>query len=185
MRHNLKLLKKFNKTPLFISLFVLVIFCTVFVFLYIKIDGNKKEAENAQTEWQTEANRRDEIRSLERSVKDIEVERNLLDSHFAQSSDVVPFLDTIERLASSVGAKPEIVSVNILKDNSGLVVELKASGNFQSVYKFLLLLENSPYELEFVSADIQNTEAQDAYDGKTENPTWEATFKIKLLSFVL
>jgi len=41
----------------------------------------------------------------------------------------VPFLDTVEKLASEVGAKAEINSVNAGADNTQLVVELKASGS--------------------------------------------------------
>ena len=32
---------------------------------------------------------------------------------------------------------------------------IKASGSFEALYKFLTLLENSPYELDFISMDIQ------------------------------
>lgn len=184
MRKEIKPLKKFKKIPLFISILALVIACALFFFLYKKTNDDKKTADTMQTEWQTEANRREQISSLQRSVKSIEAERDLLNSHFAQSSDAVPFLDTIEQLASSVGATPEITSVNILKDNSALTVDLKASGSFDSVYKFLLLLENSPYELELDSVDMQNTNAGALPDGKTVSAKWQITLSLKLLSFV-
>jgi hypothetical protein len=184
MRKDPKPLKKFRKAPLFVSLLVLIIACFLFFFLYNKVNKNKQEAGLAQVEWQTEANRREEITSLSRSVKEIEMERESLNSHFAQSSDVVPFLDTIEQLAASVGAIPEITSVDISKDNVVLVVGLKASGNFSAVYKFLMLLENSPYELEFDSVDLQNVSADASAGGKAENAQWKINLEIKLLSFV-
>lgn len=167
--------QKFKKTPLILSIMFLAFSCFAFFFLYKEINNNKKIAQETQTKWQDEANRRDGIRSLERLVKSITKEKDLLESHFAQSSNIVPFLDTIEKLAVSSKTKSEVVSVDISQDGSGLLVGLKASGNFEAIYKFLTLLENSPYELEFISVNIQKLSAQAG---------WEATFKIKLLSFI-
>ncbi|MFA5778057.1 MAG: hypothetical protein WC870_01010 [Candidatus Paceibacterota bacterium] len=175
----------FKKKPLIISIVFLLFSCLAFFFLYKEINNNKKIEELAQTEWQNEANRREGIKLLDRSIKTISEERASLESHFAQSSDVVPFLDTLEKLAFSVGAKHEVVSVDISEDKTGLSVGLKASGSFEVIYKFLTLLENSPYELEFTSVDIQKLETQTISAKKVVVPQWGAVFKIKLLSFVL
>jgi hypothetical protein len=87
-------------------------------------------------------------------------------------SNIVPLLDAIEQLALRVKAKSEITSVDFSKDNNSLLLGIKASGSFVPIYKFLMLLENFPYELEFSSVDIKKTDTQ-----------WEAVFKIKILSF--
>ena len=185
MQNNLYGSKKFKKMPLIFSIAFLALSFFAFFFLYKEINNNKKISEKAQTEWQAEASRRDGIKLLERSVKDISKERTLLESHFAESSDIVPFLDTIERLAFSARAKSEVISVDILKDNTvGLLIGLKASGSFETIYKFLTLLENSPYELEFVSMNMQNLNTQIVSDKKIVSRQWEVLFKIKLLSFI-
>ncbi len=184
MQNNLYSSQKFKKMPLFFSIMFLAFACFAFFFLYKEINDNKKISEKKQIEWQSEADRRDEIKLLEGSIKDISKEKTLLESHFAQSSDVVPFLSTIEQLALSIRAKIEVVSVDILKDNTGLLVGLKASGSFETIYKFLTLLENSPYELEFVSMDMQNLSTQTVSNKKVVNRQWEAFFKVKLLSFI-
>ena len=110
----------------------------------------------------------------------------LLQSHFAESSNVVSFLDAIQNLAPSVGATAQIDSVDTGTNNSYFVVELEASGSFESVYKFLTLLENSPYELDFLSMDIHNANETNtpANIKSSKLPTWNANFKIQLLSFV-
>ncbi|MEI8175115.1 MAG: hypothetical protein WCG28_04155, partial [bacterium] len=105
-----------------------------------------------------------------------------LGTHFAQSSNIVPFLDIIEGLATKVGTKAEVTSVDPLGDNAGLSVGMKASGSFSSVYKFITLLENSPYELEFVSMNIQKGIEADAKGNVSE--VWNAIFRLKLLSFM-
>ncbi len=155
-----------------------------FFFFYRAINSNNEESRLKEGQWQNEAKRRDNIKTLDNSVKIIAGERAQLESHFAQSSDIVPFLDTIEGLAPLAGVKAEVTPpLNILEDHSGLVVGMKASGTFTGIYKFLTLLENSPYELEFVAVGINRESVLDT-SGKNAAPLkWNAVFKIKLLSF--
>mgnify|MGYP001611418787 CR=1 FL=1 len=184
MQDNPLSFRKFKKIPLLFSTLFLIFSCSVFFFLYKKINDNIEISETVQGEWQIEASRRDEIKSLERGMKAIGEEITLLESHFAQSSDIVPFLDTIEELAVLSGGKAEVVSVDILKEKSELMIKIKASGNFGAVYKFLTLLENSPYELEFPSMHIKTAAERAISDEKNAVPLWEADFQIKLLSFI-
>ena len=116
-------------------------------------------------------------------MKAIENERALLQTHVAKSSDAVPFLDSLERLALSVSVKSEITSVDVGKNNSNLIVLIKSSGSFENLYKFLMLLENSAYELEFLSVDIQKVGGVDSAIG-TGVPEWESRLRIKLVSFL-
>jgi hypothetical protein len=173
----------FPKLPLFLSIILLIFSCALFVFLYTKIKNNNEISQQLSTQWQTEAKLRDDMKTLERSLKAIDKERTLLQTHFAQSSDVVPFLNMIEKLAKSVGATAEVLVVKVLQDAPGLAVEIKALGSFASVYKFLTLLENSPYELEFTSIDMQKPDTLDA-NGKIKTSQWSATLQVKLLTFM-
>ncbi|MEK7089103.1 MAG: hypothetical protein AAB913_03155 [Patescibacteria group bacterium] len=153
--------------------------------MYRNIDNNKKTLQLSQERWQVETTRRENAKSLTNSIKAIELERALLETHFIQSSDIVPFLDMIEKLSKEVGTKVEILSVDVAKNNLSLMVEVKALGSFETIYKLVTLLENSPYNLEFILADIQNSNPQDIYVGKiNKTQQWTATFKIKLLSFI-
>jgi len=176
--------QKFKKVPLLLSVIFLAFSSTVFVFLYKGAKSNQMISEKMQTEWQTEATRREGIKSLDHSIKAIEGERALLESHFTQSSNVVPFLDTIEKLALEVQAESEVVSVDIPKEENKLLVAIKASGSFEALYKFLTLLENSPYELDFISMDIQKLGGEIVSDKIRLFSQWSAIFRIKLLSFI-
>ena len=166
---------KYHKKSLVFSVIFFAFCCFVFFVVYQKINSINKTSEQVLSEWKTEAIRRDEIKSLNKSIKVIEQERASLETHFAQSSDVVPFLNIIEELGLKVGAKAEVASVDIAKDGTGLMVEMKASGSFESVYKLLMLLENSPYELELTSFNVRES---------VEKKQWDAVFKIRLLSFI-
>jgi len=109
---------------------------------------------------------------------------SLLESHFVQNSDIVPFLNSLEQLASPVGASVVINSVSAGLNNTGPNVELKVTGSFGAIYKYLTLLENFPYELYFNSVDIHTLAAAETSGTKNiKNSKWEAIFKIQLLSF--
>jgi len=159
----------------FITILLLGIFLYGFIYLFGKMNDHNTKSQLAETEWKKEALRRDKIKTLNNSVQIIEAQKAQIETHFAESSDVVPFLDTVERLAKEAGNKAEVISVNISDDKNGLLVGIQASGSFANLYKFLTLLENSPYELEFMGVDMHQGIGRD----------WKATFKIKLLSFVI
>src|SRR3989344_1541079 len=164
------------KTPLFISVAFLGLSLIVFFLFYAKINNNYQETHIREKEWQSEELKREEIKTLDHSIKIIEEERALLETHFARSSDIVPFLDAIEELGRKAGDEAEVTSVDISKDQTALIVGMKASGSFGNLYKFLTLLENSPYMLEFAAVDIKR-EA-----GLSDSTVWDAVFRIKLLS---
>lgn len=176
--------KKFQKVPLFLSIIFFLLSFFAFILLYKNIQNNNQIFEKAEAQWQMETSKKDEIESLNRSLKMLEKERALLDTHFIQSSDVVPFLDTVEKLAPQVNAKAEVTLVDISPDNISLSVGVKATGTFESLYKFLTLLENSPYQLEFTSMDIKKVDEGTVSSGNAQAGKWSAVFKIRLLSFV-
>ena len=111
--------------------------------------------------------------------KGIAKEKILLESHFVKDSNIAPFLDTLEDLAIKANTKAEVVSVDIGNDTQGLTLQMKAVGSFSAIYKFINLLENSFYEMDFVSVDMQKINSKDAKD-----VVWQALLKINLISFI-
>lgn len=166
-------------TQIILSAIFFVASFSFFLFLYTKIQGHEEISEKKLNEWRTEEARRDEIKSLDSSMKKIENEKAMLETHFADSANPVPFLDTLEKLAESVGAENSVSSVDVSKDGKSLVVGMSASGSFSAFYKFLTLLENSDYDMEFLSIDMQK-------DGGTNSTSaeWSAVIRIKLLTFI-
>lgn len=165
-----------------IQLIMSILFFTVsfsgLIFLYNKIENTEQISNQKLIKWQTEVARRDEIKSLDNLIKKIENEKDLVETHFAESKNPVSFLDAMERLAASVGAKNTVSSIELSGDENSLVVGMDVSGSFESFYKFLMLLENSPYGLEFVSMNL----AKDG--GQSAGGVWSAALKVKLLTFV-
>lgn len=174
----------FPKIPLFFAILFFCISLFTFYYFFGVINSKNQQSQLTENKWNTEMQRREEIRALDNSIKIIAEDRTQLETHFAQSSDVVPFLDTIEGLAPKSGIKTEVTSMDILGDNAGLLVGLKASGTFGSFYKFLTLLENSPYELEFTGMEMRKETTPSTSSKKVAPSVWGVVFKIKLLSFI-
>lgn len=175
-----------KKIPFVLSILLLILLSFVLFFLQKEINLKNEEAQQSMIDLENENNRRTEIRLLNSSIETIKGDKAQLETHFAKSSDIVPFLDTIELLAPLVGAKAETTAVDIPKDGNGLIVRMTASGSFRSVYKFLTLLENSPYELDFVGVDMHREDGGEVSiaDAPVKEGKWEAIFTMKLLTFI-
>lgn len=178
------MLNNFPKIALPLSVLFFIASCLIFSFIHTQIDKNNSLAEENNIVWQSEANRRNVLSTMDHSIKVIAPEIMQLETHFAQSSDVVPFLNLIENTARKVGAKAEVLSVDVPVDGKVLSVAMNASGHFEEVYKFLTLLENFPYQLEFISVDVKRSGGFDVPVFKGTRPEWSAFIKINLLSFV-
>ena len=174
----------FQKIPIILSTLIFICLCFAFVFLYKETNSNNQKAGQNMATLQAEVDRLDGITLLDHTLAQNSDNLAMLETHFARSSNVVPFLDSIQQLGPEAGAEVVIDSVGAGANNTGLIVELKASGSFASVYKFLTLLENSPYELNFLSTDIHRLADLNNSSKSAPNPGWEAIFKIRLLSFV-
>lgn len=148
-------------------------------FSYKKISVIRSETAVKEAEWQEEEGRRAEIKNLERSVKNLAKEKAELDSHFVSKDDPVDFLNSLETMASGVGATAEVSTVGDDSNNSGLVINLNATGSFDSIFRFLTLIENSFYMME-----VQNlTLNSGSVDVKTKLPVWTMSLQLRLITF--
>lgn len=173
----------FQKIILLISTALLLFLCFAFVFLYREISDNYQKIQQDTINLQAEEHQRHNIASLNQSLQKIAPDMALLESHFVKSSNIVPFLNMIETLAQEAGVSVQINSINIKKDNSELMVDLKASGSFELIYKFLTLLENFPHELDFISMNMQKS-LSDVSGKNIKDSKWEVILKAQLLSLI-
>ena len=86
---------KSEKISLSISIIIFLLLGILFFFLYQKIENNIGISKQAQISLQTEMAKRQEIKNFNDSFKSIAMDKTLLETHFAQSSNIVPFLNTI------------------------------------------------------------------------------------------
>jgi hypothetical protein len=180
MKNNLQL-KKFKKLPFALSIILLAGASIIFFVIYSATYKNVAESAELEKGWAGNEKYKEEVADLERFVAAYPTELSDLDSHFIKNPNVVPFLDLVESLGPKVNAETEVTQVDISKDGTSLTVGIRAEGSFESLYKFLKLLENSPFELEVLATSMQgNVPGSDP----TVPNIWSGTFKVKLLSFI-
>lgn len=177
--------KKFKKLPFFISILLLSFAIFAFTFVYKMTGKNISEAAEIEMQAREDERRYAELQFLELALNTFSPEISRLNSHFVRGNDVVPFLNLVEGLGPLVGAESEVTLVDISKDGASLNVGVSALGSFEALYKFLKLLENSPYELEFTSMEFRQSGGGEL--GAEEVPqatTWTIDLKIKVISFI-
>lgn len=181
-------MKKKDVKNLIFSGISFALMCLVFLFLYRGIDNNQEIFEKLSNDYQSEENRHKEIQSLNKVISEIDTEIAILDSHFIKESqkdeEIALFLSSLENLATKVGAKAEVTSVEAPNEKvENLSISLRVEGSFNSIYKFLLLLESAEYELNVISTKIIKESGGENL-GEGELPKWRADFKINVISFL-
>ena len=186
---------KFKGILIALAIIFFFVFSISFYFIYKGIKNKEQNTEKILTQLQDENLRRSEIKTIMKSLQLIQNDNELLQAHFAKGSDLVPFLNTIDGLAPKIGGEDEIISVDITPEKNELVLGVRVLGSFESIYRFITLLENSSYEIEFLGVDIQKSGNMGtsingkAVAGIKSEKTgkfyqWEGLLKIKLISFI-
>src|SRR3989344_809666 len=87
------------------------------------------------------------------------------------------FIEDLEGVGRDSGVDVRVESANLAASpkDAGPSLHLEARGNFSSVFKYSLLLENLPYEIVFEKIDIDKVVGEDA--------PWRGDYIIKLLSY--
>ena len=179
-----------HKKYLVLSFIFLLFSSLFFLFLFKGIKDNNKIVKQADLDWTIESKRQTDLETLDSSLKALADGKVLFDSHFANNSEAVPFLDKLEQLADKVSAIAEVFSVEQKTDTTegakpNLIVGLKVAGSFEAIYKFITLLENAPYELEIMSMSMDKVEGESqTVDGEIQPSKWSSSLKVKLISFI-
>lgn len=171
-----------TKKLLFFSFMFFLFTCLFFVFLLIRIKFNEEDTRRINFDWQVESERREEVRSLSFFIKQISKEKETFESYFVNESTLVNFLNVLEGVGNSVGVSVEVNSFEPQRDSTtGLILNIKSAGDFVSLYKFIKLLENSPYEMEVISLDMQKLGFLNDVSAKSN---WSASISIRLVNYL-
>jgi hypothetical protein len=166
------------KIQIALSVIFLLAAVGTFVFLRNITLRNNVEAEKISLENKDKDYAKEELKLLNEFVLSIGEEKAEIESHFVKSSDAVPFLDSLEGIGKTLGIKSEVTNVDIPLERDSLIVDVNVSGSFPLIYKFLKLVENSPYETEISTMSLERL------GPNSSAPLWSAKFSIKVLSFI-
>lgn len=170
--------KKFPKIPLIVSLLFFTVSFSAFLFLYQQVQKQKTEAETIRLEAQNKETQIENARLLTNFLEETASAQQELERHFVYQDDVVPLLRFIENIGFRVGGQAEVVGVEVTVDGQELFVESVVKGNFDAAYKFITLLENAPYKVEFLSVEMKTILGDESSGG------WRGDIRMKVISFV-
>ncbi len=98
----------------------------------------------------------------EKELTKLSTEESTIQGYFVKTADVVPFLEGMQTLGSSVGAKVTIVSVSTNPlPRQHLELALRISGTFDAVVRAVGLIEYSPYDVTTTSLTLSSDPSTD------------------------
>lgn len=163
-----------------------------YVYLYSRITKKTESVESVAIEIENEKRSQQNISGLKRSIVLTEQKNKILESHFVTEGKVVNFIESIEMLGKESGVVVDIQSLQPGEQTGkeGLYVTLSLNGEFNSVNKFILLLENMPYQIVLgnviLSTDkkpVPSTDPSKAVPSPVGNPKWKASVDFVLTSY--
>lgn len=140
-------------------------------------------AQELQTTRRAVAQGRDtsgQLGELQQLVNRTQADRDRLDQ-FTLPSQVVPFLEQLERMATSSQLQFAVNSLSTPKGAKDSVLEqltigASAEGRFENLYHFLRSVEAMPYRLSFQQAELTYL----SNDPRT-GPRWRLAFMVTVL----
>lgn len=119
-----------------------------------------------------------ELRNLRKMSNQVKLKSSELDEYFLSKDKLVDFLEDLEDLENNTGALIEVKSI-VEKENgvfTNLVLDISASGSWEAVYHFFILLENIPYDVEIDKVQF-NRSSRGSDD---EKGNWRGGFTINV-----
>lgn len=164
------MLKINKKNTAIISALIItnILLALVWSYFYFKIKEGGDRILELRKEIQIIQKNKEENKSLEALIGNIEGDKNKIDKIFINEKEIINFIEEIEGLASQSNVSLDIISAKIPDFN------FNVNGNFDSIFKFLVSLENMPYRIVLNRVFLQKNEGS----GK-----WEIDFTILLTSY--
>jgi len=138
-----------------ILVLLLDVLVAAFWFYFISFIKNQTQViKDLKLQIKTITENRKTERSLESFLKNISSEKERLDSSFLNEEKMVGFIEEVESLRQKTGVELEIGSIDL---NSSLLapkIRIRLKGNFNQIYKTILLLKNMPYMLSFENISL-------------------------------
>ena len=139
---------KINSKSLFttiIGFFVLLFFVYAYYFIYSKIKILSAEIGSAARSIAVLDEKKKEFELAKSNLESQNKNLAVLESAFFSENDFVDLLDAFESIARKAGTKFEAKGATLPGSGKAAQISFELSGDFNSVAKFLVLLDNIRY----------------------------------------
>lgn len=139
----------------FIALGFAVIALVGYVIAYVAFSSAREDALQAVIEVARIEEEDAAIAKAQDAIEALESDEAMLRSYFVEETDIVPFLEELERTGGTLESKVEVVSVTPATDPGGrLVLALRIEGSFASVMRTLGTIEYGPRDIRIQSVTL-------------------------------
>jgi Tfp pilus assembly protein PilO len=108
-----------------------------------------------------------------RSLEELAEQESRVASYLVSSSEIVPFLESLEGVGDVLGAEVDVVSVGDSPDTSGRIpLSLSISGSFNAVMRTVGAIEHHPNDVRVTSLTLDTPQGDAASSEWTANVTF-------------
>ncbi len=170
-----------------------------FVGAIVRLGGERSELRTAISTARFEAERQTKAARVQGALREEKDAIASLRSLFLSSSNIIPFVESIESLGRALPVGLSLSSVTLAPSKDALLARLSAHGNFVELYRMLAIIEALPYktvigdtQLIYGGADSRgllvashgNPKEQSSHDGKDTRPQWSLSVAITVKSIL-
>ena len=184
-------MSKIRRTYLTISLILglMILADLVFLlFLFKQIRGHSQSLSSGQEQINLLEQERKGLEKIKTFYKEEHPNIEKIENVFVDSETPLGFIDFLEKTAGNSGLAIEIPSIKKETGKgffSSLTLEISLKGSFPNLMRFLEKMENSPYLIEILRADIRRIEekklGEKGFEGLKSNDI-TANLSIKVLA---
>lgn len=180
------------KQKIYLFIFLGAVLITVFwgVVLY-KLNGLKNENVLLYGEINEAEQNIEEAKNTEIAYDELKGKMDAINEIILNKDDFVKLIENLETLAAVSRVELKLKSAQMPQGNEAPVLGFTVKGDFNGIFLFLKMIENSPHLFSFSRVVIQKNSEGDALKNnggqKTENEgsyKWMMDADLKILSYV-
>lgn len=166
------------------SFLLFIAFGVAYGYIYFTIQNISYKTQGLAEEVSMLSAQEATVGVLKSSLASTKEKQTTIHSFFVDSTNIVPFLETIEGYGTNANVSVKFVNVAINPSPASLNVSLTAVGSFPALYHFLALLEAAPYELGINTATIQSVPSTQVATKKGPPPPddWQGNISLSIYS---
>ncbi len=181
----------FKKIIILLSAVSLSLFIAMY-FVYVEIRSKNEKVSSVEQDLSQKNTRYDYLVSMQKLVKDIEVDIKKIDESIVPKSGDVGFIEKIESLAKKNNLNIQIESLNLTSDPkaenstvSTLKIKASVDGSWLNMYMFVSEIESLPIKIKVNRFSLKNKDEIPADRTKMAGlgKEWRGSFEISVLEY--
>lgn len=173
--------KKKTYTILILTFLFMAVSIIIFTLLFSLIKNKNQNSSLINLEINQKIEDKKNLSNLERTIKDTNSQREILQSYILNEKNIDKFIDWLELNGENMGTEVVVNSVNSIGAKNALEVSLNINGDFNNVLKFIFFLENSNYKIDIKDLFLSKLKKQEN-ENSPEIYYWQGQVKFYIIS---